>query len=86
MTTLYQCLALEDLPVAPLLRDILVLFFLGYGEASHLSSRVILQDWWRRIPSCYQILHKNLDGLNQENQRGKGHETNDTILTRGSYP
>jgi hypothetical protein len=86
MTTLYQRLALEDLPIAPLLRGILVLFLLGYSEVSHLSSHVILRDWWQRIPSCYSILHENLDGLNQENQRGMGHETSDTTLTRGSYP
>jgi hypothetical protein len=45
--TLYQRLALEDLLVAPLLRGILLLFLLGCREASHLSSRAILRDWWQ---------------------------------------
>jgi hypothetical protein len=31
----------------PLLRGIFLLFLLGRREASHLSSRAILQDRWR---------------------------------------
>jgi hypothetical protein len=41
-TSFYLHLALEDLPIVPLLRGIFLLFLLSRGEASHLSSGVIL--------------------------------------------
>jgi hypothetical protein len=47
VTALIQRLALEDLPVLPLLRGIFLLFLLSHRKASHLSGHAILQDWWR---------------------------------------
>jgi hypothetical protein len=48
-TSLIQRLTLEDLPFAPLLHDIFLSFLLSHRKASHLSSRAILRDWWRRV-------------------------------------
>jgi hypothetical protein len=70
----------------PCLRDVFFLFLLGHREASHLTSHAILRDQWWRVLDHRQILHGNLDELNQGNQKGKGHEADKTILTRDSNP
>jgi hypothetical protein len=78
---------LAELPIVPHFHGVFLLLLLSHGNMPHLSSGVILQDWWCQVLDRGQILHAKLDQFRSIGPEKEGEPNiRRIIVTRGSNP